>query len=60
MLRMYLANFFRTVFKVFRVILIIALIAVICAIGILAYKFTPVFKQYVSEADELEIGRAHV
>ena len=53
MLRMYLANFFRTVFKVFRVILIIALIAVICVIGVLAYKFTPVFKQYVSEADEL-------
>ena len=53
MLRMYLAIFFRTVFKVFRVIMIIALLAVICAIGVLAYKFTPVFKQYVSEADEL-------
>ena len=53
MLRMYLAKFFRTVFKVFRVIMIIALIAAICAIGVLAYKFTPVFKQYVSEADEL-------
>ena len=53
MLRMYLAKFFRTVFKVFRVIMIVTLIAVICAIGVLAYKFTPVFKQYVSEADEL-------
>ena len=56
MLRMYLAKFFRTVFKVFRVIMIIALIAAICAIGVLAYKFTPVFKQYVSEADELVRG----
>lgn len=56
MLRMYLAKFFRTVFKVFRVIMIIALIATICAIGVLAYKFTPVFKQYVSEADELVRG----